>query len=49
MQVLSVAASGLADCYALEGEPILQHLADLLCSVLFDPLLEDGLFPLDGS
>ena len=48
MQVLSVAASGLADCYALEGEPILQHLADLLCSVLFDPLLEDGLFPLDG-
>lgn len=48
MQVLSVAASGLADCYALEGEPVLQHLADLLCSVLFDPLLEDGLFPLDG-
>lgn len=48
MQVLSVAASGLANSYALSGEQISESLADLLCGALFDPPFEDGLFPEDG-
>lgn len=48
LQVLSVASSGIANRYALEGEKISESLADLLCGALFDPLLEDGLFPEDG-
>lgn len=47
-QVLSIAASGLADRYALEGESISAELSKLLCSVLFDPPLVDGLFSEDG-
>ncbi len=48
LQVLSVAASGLADRYALAGEKISESLAELLCGVLFDPPFEDGMFPADG-
>lgn len=48
LQVLTVSASGIADRYALEGEAISGELAQLLCSILFDPPLEDGLFPEDG-
>ncbi len=48
VQVLSICAVGMADQYALEGENISRELSDLLCSVIFDPLLEDGLFPQDG-
>lgn len=44
VQVLSVAASGLANPYALHGEQVSEDLADLLCGVLFDPPLEEGLF-----
>ena len=47
-QVLSVAVAGLADRYALEGESISAELSHLLCSILFDPPLVDGLFPEDG-
>lgn len=47
-QVLSIAAAGLADRYALEGESISAELSHLLCSILFDPPLVDGLFPEDG-
>ena len=47
-QVLSIAASGLADRYAFEGESISSELSQLLCSVLFDPPLVDGLFAEDG-
>ncbi len=48
VQILSVSASGIADRYALRGENISSDLSDLLCSVLFDPLLKDGQFPEDG-
>ena len=48
LQVLSLSASGIADRYALEGEAISGELANLLCSILFDPPLVDGLFPEDG-
>lgn len=48
LQVLSLSASGIADRYALEGEAISGELAKLLCSILFDPPLMDGLFPEDG-
>ena len=43
LQVLSLSASGIADRYALEGEAISGELAKLLCSILFDPPLVDGL------
>lgn len=48
LQVLSLSASGIADRYALEGEAISGELAKLLCSILFDSPLVDGLFPEDG-
>lgn len=48
IQVLSVSASSLADRYALENEHITEELSGLLCSILFDPLLENGSFPEDG-
>ncbi|HEX3038569.1 MAG TPA: pitrilysin family protein [Oscillospiraceae bacterium] len=47
-QVLAVCAVGLADRYALNGENISLELAKLLCSILFDPPFENGLFPQDG-
>lgn len=48
LQVLTISASGIADRYALNGEAISGELAALLCSILFDPPLVDGLFPEDG-
>ncbi|WP_195983416.1 pitrilysin family protein [Clostridium sp. D33t1_170424_F3] len=48
LQVLTISACGLADRYALDGESISRELGDLLCSILFDPPFEDGLFPQDG-
>lgn len=47
-QVLSVSASGIADRYALNRESVSAELSRLLCSVLFDPPFQDGLFPEDG-
>lgn len=38
-------ASGLSDRLTLNGEKISEALANLLCSVLFNPLLENGQFP----
>ncbi|MFU0833417.1 MAG: Insulinase family protein [Oscillospiraceae bacterium] len=48
VQVLSVSASGIADRYSLNGESVSAELAKLLCSIVFDPHLEDGLFPRQG-
>lgn len=48
LQVLTISACGLADRYALDGELISRELGNLLCSILFDPPFEDGLFPQDG-
>ena len=48
VQVLSVAAASLADRYTLNGESVSQEISKLLCSLLFDPPLENGLFPEEG-
>ncbi len=48
VQVLSVSASGIADRYSLNGESVSAELAKLLCSIIFDPPLENGLFPVQG-
>lgn len=48
VQMLSICAVGMADQYALEGENISRELSGLLRSVIFDPPLENGLFPQDG-
>lgn len=47
-QILSVAVTGLADHYALNGEQISAELSHLLCSMLFEPPFEDGMFPEQG-
>lgn len=47
-QVLTVSASGIADEYTLNGEKISFELSKLLCSVIFDPPFENGLFPQTG-
>ncbi len=43
-QVISLSASGLDDRYSLGGESVSSELAELLCSILFDPKLVDGHF-----
>lgn len=48
VQMLSLYASGIADRYALQGESTSTELSKLLCSILFDPPFEDGLFPKEG-
>ena len=40
--MLSITAAGISDRYALSGEQISMELAKLLCSVLFDPLFDQG-------
>lgn len=47
-QVLAISAIGLADRFALNGENISMELAKLLCSIIFDPPFENGLFPQEG-
>lgn len=48
VQVLSVSASGIADRYSLHGEKVSSELSRLLCSMIFDPPLENGFFPVEG-
>ncbi|HEX2985957.1 MAG TPA: insulinase family protein [Caproiciproducens sp.] len=48
VQLLTVSASGIADRYALNGESVSTELSDLLCSIIFDPPLENGLFQEEG-
>lgn len=48
-QILTLAASGIANRYAFGGEDIQNALAEILESIVFDPLTDaDGLFPEDG-
>jgi predicted Zn-dependent peptidase len=47
-QILSVSVTGLADRYALAGEQISGELSRLLCSMLFEPPFQDGMFPQEG-
>ncbi len=41
VQALTFSVSGLDDRYALEGDVISKELSNLLCDVLFDPLLNE--------
>lgn len=43
-QLISIASSGIDDRYSLGGGAISSELADLLCSIVFDPKLVDGHF-----
>jgi len=48
-QILTLAASGIANRYAFGGEDVQSALAEILESIVFDPLTDaDGLFPEDG-
>ena len=42
-QVLTLYISTVDDRFALEGEPLTDACADLLCDMLFDPVTENGL------
>jgi len=44
MQALSFAVSGIDDRYSLTGESISEELSELLCKVLFEPLVENDSF-----
>lgn len=44
-QVLTLYISTVDDRFALEGEKLADACAALLCDMLFDPVLEDGLLP----
>lgn len=44
MQVLTVAVSFLDDKFVLNGENLSSQLTQLLCDIIFDPLLENGTF-----
>lgn len=44
LQALTVGVSFLDDKFALEGENLSSQLTQLLCDILFDPLLENGTF-----
>ena len=48
-QILTLAASGIANRYAFGGEDVQGALAEILESIVFTPLFDaDGLFPEDG-
>ena len=44
MQSLCVAAIYVDDRFALDGEKISENIVDMLCSVIFSPILENGAF-----
>ena len=43
-QVMTLSASVIDDCYALDGEPLLQQISGLLSDALLDPVMENGAF-----
>ncbi len=43
-QVVMLSLSGIEDRYALDGEQISAELAELLCSIMFEPNIVDGRF-----
>ncbi len=48
-QILTLAASGIANRYAFDGEDVQAALAEILESIVFAPLFDaDGLFPEEG-
>ncbi|MBQ8135402.1 MAG: insulinase family protein [Clostridia bacterium] len=43
-QTLTISVTGIDDRYALDGESVSSELAELLCSILFEPNVVDGHF-----
>lgn len=43
-QMLSLSVTGIDDRFTLNGEPLLSQCARLLCELVLDPYLEEGLF-----
>ena len=43
-QLLSISTVGLADQFTLNGESVSKELAELMCSIIFDPPFENGTF-----
>lgn len=41
-EVLTISISAIDDAYALAGEPLLRECAEILCGLLLDPVLKDG-------
>lgn len=48
MEYFGLYAACLDDKYALEGEKILEETVTILCDCLFNPYLENGVFPENG-
>lgn len=46
-QIISFVTGGISDKYAPDGEKILEGMSELLLSVVFEPLAEDGAFKKD--
>lgn len=44
IQVLSISSSFIDDRYSLNGEKVSKRIAELICKILFEPLLKDGSF-----
>lgn len=44
VQPLTISAACIDDRYALDGESVYKQLAELVCSVIFEPKLTDGCF-----
>ncbi len=42
--ILSFSGASLNDCYAFDNAPIFSELTQLLCSMIFEPNFENGLF-----
>lgn len=43
-QAITISAAGIDDKYALDGQSVSSELAELLCSIIFDPNVQDGFF-----
>jgi len=43
-KIVSFSMDSLCDCYSLDGESIFKRSSDLLCDVIFDPYLVEGVF-----
>lgn len=45
IQIMELYAEALDDFYAIDGEKVLSQITRMLCSCLFNPVLENGCFP----
>lgn len=47
-QQISLSISAIDDRFTLSGEPLTAEISRILCSMLLDPVLEDGCFPAEA-